>query len=290
VVGRGRRYGWVALVAGSLAAAPSAAAQESPPELFARPLTVTIQRSAGGVRYAGLPASIPSGLVAVTLVNHTGSHRAAQLVRYTGHHTARQALAVVRSNSLSTPGWVHAEGGPGSTAPGTQSTTTVQLVPGRYLLTDLSASSRSASARLIVTPDGQPADLPGTFTTIEAAKVATHRYRWRISGPLHPGDNEVTFRSGGGLETFHTLGVFKVRGNPSRARLLEALNSDGGPPSFVVVSSFFSTTVLDGGKSQVTQVRFSRGPGRYVLFDPLSDRRGGRAHFNQGLLTTVFVS
>lgn len=68
------------------------------------------------------------------------------------------------------------------------------------------------------------------------------------------------------------------------------MKADGPPPPFVDRTSFSTTTVLDGGKSEVTQLQLGK-PGTYVLFCPLSDRDGGegKSHDEQGLLTKVQV-
>ena len=68
---------------------------------------------------------------------------------------------------------------------------------------------------------------------------------------------------------------------------MKALKSNA-PPPFGDPSSFTTTAVLDGGLAQTTPLKFTK-PGKYVLFCPLSDRDGGKPHFEQGLVTTVDV-
>ena len=46
--------------------------------------------------------------------------------------------------------------------------------------------------------------------------------------------------------------------------------------------------VLDGGLSQTTPLLLNK-TGKYVLFCPLTDRNGGKPHFEEGMLTTVDV-
>ena len=69
--------------------------------------------------------------------------------------------------------------------------------------------------------------------------------------------------------------------------LIKALKSNGKPPAFVLGPPAV-TSVLDGGKSEVTSFSLQK-PGKYVLFCPLPDRDGGKPHFEEGLLTTVTV-
>lgn len=205
------------------------------------------------------------GLVNVQLDNRGKAPHGAQFIRIEGDHTAQEALKTVASNSDKTPGWLHAAGGLGSVAPGLTAAGTVQLLAGRYVVADVGGPGSSgppASKDLTVTsgPAGTP---PSTATTITAAEPSKDHYQWQLSGALKPGANRVTFVSKGD-EALHFIGAFRVTGNPSKAKILEALKSQGRPPSFVDQSSFYTSAVLDGGRSQITPLNL-RKPGKYVV-------------------------
>jgi hypothetical protein len=49
-----------------------------------------------------------------------------------------------------------------------------------------------------------------------------------------------------------------------------------------------STAIVDGGASQTTTIDLKK-PGQYILFCPLTDRDGGKPHFQEGLLKVLTV-
>ncbi len=79
-----------------------------------------------------------------------------------------------------------------------------------------------------------------------------------------------------------------MTGNPSVAQIKKALQSNGKPPAFVDFMSSDQTAALDGGRSQVADIDLPK-PGTYALFCPLTDRDGGKPHFDEGLLIKVQV-
>lgn len=252
-------------------------------------LSVSISEQGKAAKYTA-PTSVKGGLVKLTLANRGKRPHGAQLANISGGHTAQEALKVIGSNSNKTPSWIRAEGGIGQVAPGKSASATVNLTPGKYLLADAGGPGSSgppAYTQLTVTGGGTAGSLPATPVTVTAAAPAKDKYKWEISGALKPGTSDVTFASKG-KDALHLLGAFRVKGNPSKAQIMKALKSHGKPPAFVDQTSFTSTAVIDGGKSQTTPLSL-RQPGKYVLFCPLTDRDGGKPHFAEGLLTTVDV-
>jgi hypothetical protein len=252
-------------------------------------LAVTVTEAGQSAKYA-LPASVQGGLVTLTVTNQGKAPHAAQLARLDGNHTAQEALKIVSSPTAKTPAWLHAQGGLGPVPPGSTLVATVNLRAGKYFVSDLGGPGSSGppgSTDFKVT-GGTPGRLPATPTTVDAAKIAEHKYEWKLSGaPLKTGSNTVTFKSGG-KDALHFIGAFRVAGNPSKAEIAKALASNGPPPKFIDQSSLYNTAALDGELAQVTKLELSK-PGRYVLFCPLTDREGGKSHDQEGLLTTVEV-
>jgi hypothetical protein len=253
------------------------------------PLSLTIAEQGKAAKYT-VPKAVKGGLVKLTLDNKGKRPHGAQLARLTGNHTAKDALKVIGSNSSKTPSWLHAEGGLGPVNPGASASANVNLTSGKYLVADAGGPGSSgppAYSEFTVNGGGAAGSLPKTPVSITAASPAKDKYKWQISGALKPGSNDVTFASKG-KNTLHFIGAFRVTGNPSQAQIEKALASNGKPPPFVDQKSFYTTAVLDGGKSQTTPLTLQK-PGKYVLFCPLSDRDGGKPHFAEGLVTTVNV-
>lgn len=272
------------------AAALSACGSSNSKSESAKPssLSVSVAESGKGAKFTA-PSSIKGGLVTLEVTNKGKRPHGAQLVLVKGGHTTQQVLKVISSDSNKTPAWGRAEGGLGEVAPGQTARATLNLPAGRYVLADAGGPGSSgppAYAELTV-KGGKTGSLPSTPTTITAANPGKDKYDWKVSGPLKAGANRVTFDSKG-KEAIHLIGAFRVKGNPSKAALIKALKSNGKPPGFVDTSSFSTSAVIDGGKSQVTPVDLQK-PGKYVLFCPLSDRDGGKPHFEEGMLKTVTV-
>jgi hypothetical protein len=256
-------------------------------------LALSISEAGKGAKFAG-PASVAGGLVTLTLTNSGKAPHAAQLVRVLPGHTIEQALKTLGGESHKTPEWIRAEGGIGLASPGGSASATLDLPSGTYAVVDLGASEGGqrggppAVMPLTVTPAQGSAALPSTASTITAANPSKDHYKWEVSGPLKSGENEVTFASKG-KSALHEITAVRVTGNPSKAQILKDLSSNGPPPSYVDQASQTQTAVLDGGKSLIAHLTFSK-PGTYVLFCHLNDRDGGKPHFKEGLLTTVTVN
>ena len=250
-------------------------------------VSLSISESGGKAQFTA-PASVKGGLVTVILKNQTRNVRTAQFVLIKGKHTLGDALKVLKGNGK-TPAWMRAEGGLPATAPGFTSTATVNLPAGKYGLVEVpgpTSTGPPTATQIRVTP-GSAGRLPSTATTVSAATNGKDRYKWRISGTLHPGIKPLTFKSHG-KDAIHLIAAVRLIGHPSKTAIIKGLSTNGKPPAFFDLKTFAETAALDGGKSQVTELPIA-GPGTYVLFCPITDRNGGKPHFAKGLLTNVTV-
>jgi hypothetical protein len=251
-------------------------------------LAITVTQSGKSVSYQA-PSSVKGGLVRLSVTDRGKVPHSAQLIRIEGNHTTREALKIISGNSTKAPDWIRAEGGLGGVPPGQTLHATLNLAAGKYVIADVGGPTSGPPAHkdLTVTA-GSKGSLPSTPATITGAEPSKDHYRWDVAGALKAGRNEVTFDSKGD-DAIHFIGVFRVTGNPSRAQIIKALKTNGPPPKFVDRTSFYNTAVLDGGLSQTTPLLFNK-TGKYVLFCPLTDRTGGKPHFEEGMLTTVDVT
>jgi hypothetical protein len=281
----------VALAALALAACGSSkkkSSSNSSSSSAGQPTTLSVSVSEKGKKASySAPASIKGGLVTVTLQNNGKAPHSAQLAKINGNHTPAEVLKAVGGNNRKTPSWIRGEGGPGNALPGQTSSSTDILPPGNYLILDGGSMNGPPGYTKLTVTAGPSGSLPSTGTTLTAAAPAKDKYKWQISGPLKAGENRVTFASKG-KDAVHLIAAARVTGNPSKAQLLKAFASNGPPPKFIDRKSFTATSVLDGGKSEVTSLSLAK-PGKYVIFCPLTDRDGGKSHDKEGLLTTVNV-
>jgi uncharacterized cupredoxin-like copper-binding protein len=232
------------------------------------------------------PKEAEAGLVEVKLTNEGKAPHGLQLIRYTGDHTAEDVLKEVASESEKTPDWISAEGGIASAAPGETQTATLNLEEGNFVLVDATAlfgeGGKPATAELKLT-DGSTGDLPDTPATVVAADTGKDEYEWEISG-LKTGKNEITFDSEGD-DALHVVIAVPLKGKvPPLSQIKKDLGKESGPPpSYVDFREAQNTAVLDGGKSQTTQLDLKK-PGKYLFFCPFTDRDGGKSHDQEGLL------
>jgi hypothetical protein len=254
-------------------------------------LAVTISDAGKGKFTMDAPTQIDGGLVEMTLANQGKEPHQGQLVLLSGGHTVQDALSTIGSQSSKIPSWMKLEGGVGVLAPGQSGTATMNLPAGNYGIIDLGGGpgggkppALSGSQAEMTVGSGDTGDLPATNATVTADKVGKDRYRWDVSG-LKAGANTVTFNSKGS-DAVHHIVAAPIVGNASIGDVKSALESNSGPPP-VNPKGIQETTVLDGGNSQTTQ--FDLKPGRYAFVCFLTDRDGGKPHFEEGLLKQVTI-
>jgi hypothetical protein len=241
-----------------------------------------------------IPKEVEGGLVEVKLTNEGKAPHGVQFIRYTGNHTAEDVLKEVSGESEETPEWIRGEGGIGSVQGGETQTATLNLEDGKFVIVDAVAiggeggGGKPATAELEVS-DGSSGDLPDTPGEIVAAETGEDEYEWEVSG-LKAGKNQITFASEGD-EAIHLIIAVPLKGKvPPLSQIKKDISKEGGPPPPYIdfEGGVQSTAVLDGGKSQTTQLELKK-PGKYLLFCPLTDRDGGKSHDQEGLLAVEEV-
>ena len=81
----------------------------------------------------------------------------------------------------------------------------------------------------------------------------------------------------------HLIFAVPVKGKaPPLSQIKKDLASHGPPPPYVDAKNAQSTAILDGGTSQTTSLNLKK-PGS-TSSSALSDRDGGKPHFEEGLL------
>jgi hypothetical protein len=251
------------------------------------PLAISISE-AGGEASFDAPKSTEGGLVEITFENKGNTPHSVQLALLKGDHSIEEGLKIIQGNSPKTPEWLRAEGGVGTTAPGQTATSILNLPAGTYALTELGGpglTGAPATGSLEVTA-GDDGNLPSTPATVTAAETGKDRFAWEISG-LKAGENELTFKSEGD-KSLHLIAAYRLKDgqDPSLAEIEKSFSSPK-PPAFAELETVIQSPVLDGGDSQTTTLDLKKGV--YVFFCPLTDRDGGKPHFEEGLLKKVEI-
>jgi hypothetical protein len=238
------------------------------------------------------PKTTKGGLVQVNLANKGQAPHGVQFIQYTGGHTAADVQQQLGSNSDKIPDWVKLPGGIGSVDPGASQSATLNLPAGNYVLVDAAAlggpsSGPPATAEMTVS-SGENGDLPSTSGDVTANETGKDKFAWELSG-LHTGQNDITFASKGDKSVHLIIAAPLKPDAPPDSQIVQDLKSTNGPPpSYVDIQNAQSTAILDGGSAQTTKLNL-KTPGKYLFFCPLTDRDGGKPHFEEGLLKTVDI-
>ncbi|MEJ7790634.1 MAG: hypothetical protein WKF65_01495 [Gaiellaceae bacterium] len=259
----------------------------------AEPTAVSLSVSKSGSTYElTAPESLEAGLAEISLqVDAPASEQHdAQLVRVEGEHTLAEVLEVVGAEGAPTPSWLFAAGGVRSTAGGKTSTVTQVLEPGTYYALDTgqgegddapSFAEQGATATFEVTGEAGDAELPEADATVTAEE-----YSFETEG-LEQGVNRILFDNVG--EELHHLIGFPYAEGATFEQVKGAFASDEAPqgPPPVDFERITSTTVLEGGTSQITELDLSAGKYAFVCF--ISNRAGGPPHVVKGMINEVVV-
>jgi hypothetical protein len=224
------------------------------------------------------PESVEAGTVEITLDNAGEGPHSAQLIRVEGDHDEQEVIDVfgAASEGEPLPDWFFAGGGVGTTQPGESGTATQALEPGTYYIVDDEGEEqpnllKGGIASLEVTGEGD-GELPETD-----AKVTASEYTFQSEAVKA---DEPTLFENAGAQPHHLIAVPLLEGKTIEDAE-RFLRTEQGPPA-VDFERGVSTSVLEGGTSQVVELNLE--PGRYAFVCFISDRQGGASHFDKGMI------
>jgi hypothetical protein len=149
------------------------------------------------------PDSVSAGLTTIHVENRGPNLRHVAIVRLdSGHTTEEFQAAVAREDAW--PSWITFLGGPQVPVGGARTTVTINLAPGRYLITCIVHAPDSASHTMVshvvsgmvrpltVTGVDQPAAVPRADVTITLID-----YNFYLSRPLDAGTHLIRVRNAG---------------------------------------------------------------------------------------------
>jgi hypothetical protein len=253
-------------------------------------VAVKVTEAGKGQYTIAAPENVKAGAVELSLDNSAAqAPHAASLIKLEDGHTVKEALPIINSNGPpQIPDWLRAEGGVGETKPGESNSATVKLDAGHYVLLDdaENGAKQAPYAEFDVSGDAG-GDLPGTDAKVTAAETGTDKYEWQVDG-LKAGVNEFTFVAEG-KDALHHIVAMPIKGNATIDDVKSELESQQqGPPQTLDFQNGVQTSVIDGGKDEVT--KFNLKAGRYAFICFLPDRdKPDKPHFEEGLLKEVTV-
>jgi len=273
---------------------------DTTPDEPAKRVSMAITATAEGKQKAmTLPSSVKAGLVTMTLRNADTVPRSAQLLRIVGDHSIDEVIEVVTDDGAKIPNWVQDGGGVPAVKPGESARVSQVLAPGRWVLVDddegegenaKSHAELGAAGEFTVTGPRARAPLPTTSATITATDAAKpdgeKTYGFRLEG-LRAGTNEVHFQNTG-AELHHAL-FAPLRKGATIKQAERLFRSDRAPsgPSPVDFSKIVGTKVIDAGIEQ--NLTLDLAAGRYAVICFVTDRAGGKAHVEKGMIEELEV-
>jgi len=252
-----------------------------------------------------LPASVPGGVVKLSLANNGQQPHDFQLLTIDGTHTKEEIVAsFAGGEGAPIPPWLHAAGGLGTVGPGAPpSVAYVKLNPKAlywYICTESTDDNKPHSSLGMIGSftSGDTAavtELPET-----SAKVKAKEYGFDIQG-IKAGEQLVSFTDTGPAQIHHfvalpmqpgkTLDEVKAflatQGPPDPSAPSTPPTTASGPPP-VDFEKAVSVAAVDPGLSEVAKATFA--PGSYAFLCFIEDRAGGPPHFTKGMITEYKVS
>ena len=134
---------------------------------------------------------------------------------------------------------------------------------------------------------GTAGSLPSTPATVTAANPAKDKFKWEISG-LKAGSNNVTFNSKG-KEAVHLILAVPGQGQGAAAEPDQEGSGLARPAPAVRGRQERSVDGDPRRRRIADDVTRPEEAGQYIFFCPLSDRDGGKPHFEEGLLKVQTV-
>ena len=226
-----------------------------------------------------------AGVVAITLQNDGKEPASAQLIRVEGNHSEQEVKRALAEASKGgpIPGWFRAEGGPGTTNPGSSSTVTQELPAGTYYAINDEPDEPTFTS-FEVADDGDGGELPETTGTITALDEGRRNYSFEAEG-LTAGRNTVLFENEG-QQPHHVLALPMNEGATIEDVRRFVKTEKGRPPVDFAGGSY--TSVIDGeGKSMAVDLELKQGDYALVCF--ISDREGGPPHAVKGMVSEATV-
>jgi hypothetical protein len=228
-----------------------------------------------------VPDVVTPGLARIDFGNNAQGEHALQLIRIDEGHTPQEALQLAgqwANKGKPLPDWIHPAGGTPVTEPRAKSTTTQNMELGEYFVIDthLKGPPQIEATFKVV---GEREDAPPNAK----AQIQAYEYGFKTTG-LERGRTEVLIKNTG--KQPHEVAAARLKPGKTLADVKAYLKNQGGP-SPVSNTDVESTSVIEGGTSQVTTLEFKAG--NYALLCFVPDREGGPPHAFKGMVSQVAI-
>jgi hypothetical protein len=241
------------------------------------PAKLTIRATANSIE---VPATAAPGVTEITFRNDGKKDATGQLLLVEGDRSEQEVLKTFNSVSEGDkiPDWIIGGGGVGTTKPGKSTVVTQELEEGRYFVLNDADSpvTKKGYAAFEVSGERAGAELPAGST------VTASEYKFE-SDVITAGE-PIVFENVG-AEVHHLI-AFPVLPGKTIAEAEKFVKTEKGEPA-VDFEASVGTAVIDRDQTLVTDLGLKKGKYLFACF--VSDRAGGKSHFEKGMVSGATV-
>jgi hypothetical protein len=269
-----------ASLAGALRAAPG----DDPKPARANVVTVTATDFAFQA-----PDTIAAGRTTIHLVNKGPEHHHVWLIKLEQGKTLKDLMEATKDHGP-LPKWAVDVGGPNTPVPGGETSATLDLEAGRYVMVCVIPAMK----------DGQPHFMKGMFKELTVAKrggvvqagktvapatdvvMTLDDYDFRLSTPITSATKSIRFVNV--AEQTHEAVILKLNPGTTVQEFLQAMEKPQGPPPGALIGGI---TGIAKGRTIDMPTTFTRGEYALICFVP--DAKDGKPHLAHGMVKQFSV-
>ncbi len=230
------------------------------------------------------PDQIAAGMTTFHLVNDGPGLHHLVLIRLDSAKTAADLQAAIK-NPGPLPGWAVLSGGPNAAEPKGESTATIGLAPGNYVMlcfVDVPNGVPHFAKGMVRPLTVTPATTAGAAAPAADEVVSLSDYSFALSQPLTAGQHTIKVETAPGQP--HELVLIRLDPGKTAKDLLAWMpKMQGKPPGHVLGGASPSAS------GSPVYVSIDLVPGKYVLICFLPDK-DGKPHFMHGMMQTVDIA
>lgn len=237
------------------------------------------------------PDSVAAGLTTVRLVNRGPELHHVQLMRLDEGKSMQDFFAALKAGGPP-PRWAHDVGGPNTPVPGGESAATLDLAPGRYVVTCFIPSpdkvphvAKGMARELVVTGPRRASAAAATAPAAAGTPTTTltlDDYSFTFSRPLRAGRQTVRVRNRAAQS--HEVLFVQLAPGKTAADLVAWVDDQQGPPPAKPVGG--TTGIESRGWNDVP---LDLVPGEYALLCFIPDAKDGKPHIAHGMVKQLRV-
>jgi len=235
------------------------------------------------------PDTIAAGRTTLRLVNNGKDFHHIWLIKLEGGHTLPELVEATKTQGP-LPKWAVDVGGPNSPMPGGESSATLDLDPGKYVMVCV----------IPAMTDGQPHFMKGMMKELTVAArhgveqagksvapapdvtMTLDDYTFNTSAPITTATKTIRIRNVAAQS--HEVVIMKLDAGVTPEQFLQALEKPQGPPPGKILGG-----VTGIAKGRTIDLNADFTPGDYTLLCFVPDAKDGKPHIAHGMVKNFSV-